>query len=116
MSETVIWRALSKAEADIVIASLADAGIPAYAMGALDRSFAPMGQVSIFVDEADRDDALAVLIPDGAELAAEDDGMEPISRDRAWRAGMVLLAAYIVVPISLLVTAALAMGLIDFSR
>lgn len=33
-----------------------------------------------------------------------------------WRAGMVMLAAYIVVPVFLVVTAIVALGVIDFSR
>ena len=109
MGDVKVWSPITKAEADIMVASLASEGIQAYVMGALDRSYAPMGQVHVFVDEADRDRALEIIESHPNELPIDPDDLQVVSPHRRRRAGLVLLAAYIVVPLLILVGFILAL-------
>ena len=109
MREVVIWSPMTKGEADIVAASLRSIGIEAIVMGAMDRSYAPIGQVHVMVDAADAAEAREFIASNPNELEAEQlDGVFGISAARRRRAGLVLLAAYLVVPVALIVAAIVA--------
>ncbi len=104
-----MWSPMTKGEADIMAASLQSIGIDAIVMGSLDRSYAPLGQVHVMVDSADAVRARTFIESHPNELQAEQlDGVVGVSPQRRQRAGVILLLAFLVIPIAIVVTTVVA--------
>ncbi len=87
----------SRPEADLLVERLRCEGIGAFAKGDYDGSYYPMGTVHVFIAAEDEGRAQEFLTRD---LALDADPGHWIDPSRRRRSGLVLLAAYLVLPVA----------------
>ncbi len=100
----------TRAELQIAAAELAAEGIRSIVKGEMDSSMYPVGSIHLFVDGEDLE-AAREIIGGGDELEADFSYGPGLRRNRARRAGLVIVLAYLVLPmIVLIVGIAVATG------